>query len=38
MGGKREGFSGISIKDTRTKPNVGRIKGERWGWLGWGRE
>ena len=36
-GGKRgEGFSGISIKDTWTKPKRGRIKGGKWGWLGWG--
>ena len=27
MGGKGEGFSGTSIKDTWTKPDRGRIKG-----------
>ena len=35
MGGKGEGFSGTSIKDTWTKPKGGRIKGGKWGWLGW---
>ena len=34
--GKGEGFSGTTIKDTWTKPKVGRIKGGKWGWLGWG--
>ena len=34
--GKGEGFSGICIKDTWTKPRRGRIKMGRWGWLGWG--
>ena len=29
------GFSGTSIKDTWTKPKRGRIKGGKWGWLGW---
>ena len=29
------GFSGTSIKDTWTKPKWGRIKGGKWGWLGW---
>ena len=36
MGGKGEGFSRTSIKDTRTEPSRGRIKGGEWGWLGWG--
>ena len=31
-----EGFLGTSIGDTWTKPNEGRIKGERWGWWGLG--
>ena len=35
MGGKGEGFSGKCIKDTWTKPKGGRIKGGKWGWLGW---
>ena len=35
-GGKREGFSGTSVKDTWTKPKGGRIKSGKWGWLGWG--
>ena len=30
------GFSGTCIRDTWTKPKGGRIKGRRWGWLGWG--
>ena len=35
-GGKKgEGFSGTTIKDTWTKPEWGRIKGGKWGWLGW---
>ena len=29
-------FSGTTIKDTWTKPKWGKIKGGRWGWLGWG--
>ena len=33
---KREGFSGTCIKDTWTKPNGGRTKGGKWGWLWWG--
>ena len=33
--GKGEGFSGTTIKDTWTKPKVGRIKGGKWGWLLW---
>ena len=37
IGGKGEGFSGTSIKDTWTKPKGGRIKGRKWGWLGWGQ-
>ena len=28
---------GTTIKDTWTKPRVGRIGGGRWGWLGLGR-
>ena len=36
MGEKGEGFSGISIKDTRTKPRRDGMRGGRWGWLGWG--
>ena len=36
MGGKGEGFSGTSIKDTWTKPKGGGIEGRNWGWLGWG--
>ena len=36
-GGKGKGFSGTTIKDTWTKPKQGRIKGGRWGWLGWGQ-
>ena len=35
MGEKGEGFSRTCIKDTWTKPKVGRIKGGKWGWLGW---
>ena len=36
-GGKREkGYQGTCIKDTRTKPKGGRIKGGRWGWVGMG--
>ena len=35
-GKKRKRFSGISIKDTWTKPKKVRMKGGRWGWLGWG--
>ena len=35
-GGKGEGFSGTTIKDTWTKPKVGRMEGGRWGCLGWG--
>ena len=38
MGEKGEGFLGTTIKDTWTKPNGGRIKGGKWGWLGWGGE
>ena len=35
-GGKsRKGHQGTCIKDTWTKPKVGRIKGGRWGSLGW---
>ena len=29
MGGKGEGFSGTSLKDTWTKPNGGRTEGGR---------
>ena len=37
MGGKWEGFSGTSMKDTWTKPKGVRINGRKWGWLGlWG--
>ena len=36
MEGRREGFSGTTIKDTWTKPREGGIRGGRWGWLGWG--
>ena len=35
MEGKGEVFSGTYIKDTWTKPKWGRIKGGKWGWLGW---
>ena len=36
-GGKRgKGCQGTYIKDTRTKSKVGRMEGERWGWLGLG--
>ena len=41
MGEKRKVFSGTCIKDICTKPKGGRIKGGKWGWLGWqgsGRE
>ena len=33
-GRKGEVFSGICMKDTWTKPKVGRIKGGKSGWLG----
>ena len=36
VGGKREGFSGTSIKDTWTEAKGSRIEGGRWGWVGWG--
>ena len=36
MGGKGEKISATTIKDTWTKPRVGRIRGGRWGCLGWG--
>ena len=36
MGENREGFSGTSIKATWTKPKGSRIKGGKWGCLGWG--
>ena len=29
-------MSGTCVKDTRTKPKEGTIKGEKLGWLGWG--
>ena len=29
-----KGCQGTYIKDTRTKSKVGRLEGERWGWLG----
>ena len=34
-GGKREGFSGTTIKDTWTKPRADGSKGGRWGRLRW---
>ena len=34
-GRKQEGFSGTCIKDTWTKPKRSRIKGGKWGLLGW---
>ena len=34
-GRKQEGFSGTCIKDTWTKPKRSRIKGRKWGLLGW---
>ena len=34
--GGRMGCQGTCIKDTWTKPKGDRIKGGRWGWLGWG--
>ena len=34
--GKGVGFSGTSIEDTGTKPEGGRIKSGKWGWLGLG--
>ena len=37
IGKKGGGFSGTCIKDTWTKPKRGRIKGGKWGWLGWGK-
>ena len=36
MGRREEGFSGTTIKDTWITSRVGRIRGGRWGWLGWG--
>ena len=36
MEGRREGFSGTTIKDTWTKPREGGSKGRRWVWLWWG--
>ena len=36
MGGKGGRFLGTSIKDTWTRPKRVRIKGGKWGWLGWG--
>ena len=35
-GGKGEGSSGTSVKDTWTKPKESRIKAGKWGWLEWG--
>ena len=35
VGGRREGFSGTSIKDEQTKPRCGGSKRGRWEWLGW---
>ena len=29
-------MSGTCIKDTGTRPKWGRLKGKKWGWLGWG--
>ena len=38
MGGKREGFSGTSIKDRHMdKTKEGRIKGGKWKWLDGGQ-
>ena len=34
--GGGEGLSGTAIKDIWIKPKWGRIKGGKWGWLGWG--
>ena len=34
-GGKGDVFLGICIKDTWTKSKAGRMKGGKWGWLGW---
>ena len=34
VGGKLERFSVACVKDTWTKPKVGRIEDGRWGWLG----
>ena len=36
MGGKGEGFSGTTIKDTWTKPRGCGSKGGRWDGWGWG--
>ena len=36
IGGKGEGFSGTTIKDTWTKPRRGGSKEGRWVWLEWG--
>ena len=38
MGVKGKGFSGTTIKDTWTEPSGGRIRGGRWGSLGWGKK
>ena len=35
MWGREERFSGTCIKDTWVKLKWGRIKEEKWGWLGW---
>ena len=35
MGKRGKGCQGTCVKDRGTKPNVGRIEGGRWGWLGW---
>ena len=32
---REEGHQGTCIKDTWTEPMGGKIKGGRWGWLGW---
>ena len=35
-GQRGEGFTGTTIKDTRTKPRGSGNRGRRWGWLGLG--
>ena len=37
MGGKGEGFTGMTIKDTRTKTKGGGNRGGKWGRGGGGR-
>ena len=34
--GRGKGCQGACVKDTWSKPDWGRIKGGRWGWLGAG--